>query len=70
MVDASSSDRERFFSQEGRCGDKRKDQVPLIMIFHPALNELRGIAEKLHKMLESFEEHRMDFKEKPLEVFR
>ena len=70
IVRASSLDRERLFNQEGRCNDKRKDQVPLVVTFHPALNELRGIIRKLHTMLEASEEHRMAFKEHPLVVFR
>ena len=70
IVRASSLDRERLFNQEGRCNDKRKDQVPLVVTFHPALNELRGIIRKLHTMLEASEEHRMAFKEQPLVVFR
>ena len=39
------------------------------MTFHPALNELRGIVEKLHAM-DASEEHKEAFKEQPLVVFR
>ena len=35
------------------------------MTFHPALNELRGIVEKLHAMLDASEEHKEAFKEQP-----
>ena len=70
IVRASSLDRERLFNQEGRCNDKRKDQVPLVVAFHPALNELRGIVKKLYTMLEVPEEHWMAFKEQPLVVSR
>ena len=70
IVRASSLDRERLFNQEGRCDDKRKDQVPLVVAFHPALNEIRGIVQKLHTMLEASQEQRMAFKEQPLVVFR
>ena len=70
IVRASSLERERHFNQDGRCNDKRKDQVPLVVTFHPALDELRGIIRKLHSMLEASEEHRMAFKEQPLVVFR
>ena len=70
VVRVSSLDRERLFNQEGICSDKRKNQVPLVVTFHPALNELRGIVKKLHTMLEASEEHVMAFKEQPLVVFR
>ena len=70
IVRASSLDRERLFNQEGRCNDKRKDQVPLVVTFRPALNELRGIIKKLYTMLEASEEHWMAFKEQPFVVFR
>ena len=70
IVRASSLDRERLFNQEGRCNDKRKDQVPLVVAFHPALNELRGIVKKLYTTLEAPEEHWMAFKEQPLVVSR
>ena len=40
------------------------------MTFHLALNELRGIVEKLHTMLDASEEHRKTFKGQPLVVFR
>ena len=70
IVRANKLDRERFFNQEGRCSDKKKDQAPLVVTFHPALNELRGIVEKLHAMLDASEEHKEVFKEQPLAVFR
>ena len=70
LVCASKLDRERLFNQEGRCSDKKKDQVPLVVTFHPALNELRGIAKKLHTMLDASEEHKKALKEQPLVVFR
>ena len=40
------------------------------MIFHIALNELRGVVEKLHAMLDASEEHKEALKEQPLVVFR
>ena len=55
IVRASKLDRERLFNQEGRCSDKKKDQAPLVVTFHPALKELRGIVEKLHTMLDASE---------------
>ena len=70
IVRASKLDREKLFNQEGRCSNKKKDQVPLVVTFHPALNELRGIVEKLHAMLDASEEHKEAFKEQPLVVFR
>ena len=70
IVRASSLDREILLNQEGRCNDKSKDQVPLVVTYHPALNELRGIVKKLHTILEVSEEHRMTFKEQPLVVFK
>ena len=42
IIRASSLDRERYFNQEGGCNDKRKDQMPLVVTFYPALNELRA----------------------------
>ena len=70
LVCASKLDRERLFNQEGRCSDKKKDQVPLVVTFHPALNELRGIVKQLHTMLDASEEHKKALKEQPLVVFR
>ena len=67
-VRASKLDRERLFNQEGRCSDNRKDQVPLVVTFHPALNELRGIVKKLHTMLDASEEQ--IFIKQPFLVFR
>ena len=69
-VHASSLDREGLFNQEGRYNDKRKDQVPLVVTFHPALNELRGIIKKLNTMFDASEEHRMAFTVQPLVVLR
>ena len=40
------------------------------MTLHPALDELRGIVEKLHAMLDASEEHKEVFKEQSLVVFR
>ena len=68
IVRASKLDREKLFIQEGRCSNKKKDQVPLVVTFHPALNELRGIVEKLHAMLDASEEHNEAFEEQPLVV--
>ena len=58
IVRASELDRVRLFSREGICSDKKKDQVPLVETFHPALNELTGIVKKLHAMLDASEEHK------------
>ena len=66
---ASKLDRERLFSHEGRCSDKKKDQDPLVVTFHPALKELRGIVKKLHTMLDASEEYRTTFTEQSLVVF-
>ena len=41
-----------------------------MVTFHPALNELRGIVEKFHTMLDASEEHKKAFKEHPLVLFR
>ena len=70
IVRASKLEREGLFNKEGRCSDKKKDQVPLVVTFHPALNELRGIVKQLHTMLDASEEHRKSFREQPLVVFR
>ena len=70
IVRASKLEREKLFNQEGRCSNKKKDQVPLVVTFHPALNELRRIVEKLHAMLDASEEHKEAFKEQLLVVFR
>ena len=66
IVRASKLDREKLCNQDGRCSNKKKDQVPLVVAFHLALNELRGIVEKLHAMLDASEEHKEAFKEQPL----
>ena len=63
-------DRERVFNQEGRCSDKKKDQVPVVVTLHPAPNELRGIVKKLHNMLDASDEHRKAFRKQPFVVFR
>ena len=70
IVRASNLDRERFFNQEGRCNDKKKDQVPLVVTFHPAPNEVRELVKKLHAMLDASEEHRKAFTMLPVMVFR
>ena len=70
IVLASKVDREILFNQKGRCSDKRKDQVPLVVAFHPASNELKGIVKKVHTMLDPSEEHKEAFEEQPLAVFR
>ena len=49
---------------------QEKDQVPLVVTFHPALNELSGIVEKLHAVLDASEEYKEAFKEQPLVIFR
>ena len=66
----SGLDRKRLFNQKGRCNDKKKDQVPLAVTFHPALNELRGIVKTYPTMLDASEEHKTTFKEQPLVLFR
>ena len=70
IVCASNLDREKLFNKEGRGSDKKKDQVPLAVTFHPALNELRKIVKNLQTMLDASEEHRKAFKKQPLVVFR
>ena len=70
IVRANKLDRERRFNLEGRCSNKKKDQALLVVTFHPALTELRGIVEKLHAMWDASEEHKEVFKEQPLVVFR
>ena len=58
IVHASKLDGERLFNQEGRSSEKKKYQVPLVVIFHPALNELRGIVKNLHTMLDATVKHK------------
>ena len=70
LARASNLDRTELFNQEGRRSDEKMDHIPLVVTFHPALNELRDIVNRFHTMLEASEEHRRVFKEKPLEAFR
>ena len=70
IVRASKLGREKHFDQEGRCSDKRKDQVPLEVTFHLSVNELRGIVKKLHTVLDASEEHEKALTEQSLVVFR
>ena len=43
LARASNLDKTELFSQEGRLSAKKKDHIPLIVTFHPALNELRDV---------------------------
>ena len=63
-------DRKELFIQEGSRSDKKKDHIPLVVTFHPGLNELRDIVNRFHTRLEASEEHRRVFKEKTLVAFR
>ena len=63
-------DRAELLNQESRCSEEKKDHIPLVVTFHPALNELRDIVNRFHAMLDASEEHKRVFKEKPLVAFR
>ena len=48
----------------------RRERVPLVATYHPALNSLGKVARRLHPMLTDSEEHREVFPEPPLIAFR
>ena len=55
--------------------DKEEDQgregrVPLVTTYHPALSSIMGVAQRLHPMLVTSEEHRKVFPEPPFIAFR
>ena len=67
---ANSLDRATLLSQESRCNEERKDRIPFVVSYHPALSELRGLVSRLQNMLEASEEHKRVFRHEPLVVFR
>ena len=60
---ASNLDRAELFDQKSSHSSEKKDHIPLVVTFSPALNQLRDIVKKLHTMLDASEEHRRVFKE-------
>ena len=64
-------DRTTLLANSGnRTNDQgRRERVPLVATYHPALNSLGKVARKLHPMLTNSEEHREVFPEPPLIAF-
>ena len=67
---ANSLDRATLLSQESRCSEERKDFIPFVVSYHPALSELKGLVSRLQNMLEATEEHKSVFRQELLVVFR
>ena len=67
---ANSLDRATLLSQESGCSGERKDCIPIVVSYYPALSELKGIVSRLQNMSEVSEEHKSVFRQQPLVVFR
>ena len=48
----------------------RGDRIPLVIIYHPALNSARKTMKSLHSTLSNSGEHREDFPEPSVTAFR
>ena len=67
---ASNLDWTVLIDQECRRSNHKKDQIPMIVTFHPAICSLRDVVGRLQTILGASEEHRRAIKEKPSVVFR
>jgi len=63
-------DRTLLIHQKGRRGNYKKDQILIIVTFHPAFFSLRDVVGRFQTIFGASEEHRRVFKEKPSVLFR
>ena len=67
---ANCLDKGTLLNQESRCMEESRDRIPLVVSYHPALSELKGVVSRLQNMSKVSEEHKSLFRQQPLVVFR